>query len=377
MNAISHYCQGYSHLSTEKPCQDCAMAEATPTLAMAIVSDGHGGERYFRSDKGSKLLVDITAEAIRKFAELGGGLGGIHLMTSDTTKDSEPLCGVVHDKLRWLFSSIIAQWNDAIERDAKENTLTDWEKANVEEKYLLEFEQAESHEKTYGCTLMAYFQTSTYWIAFQIGDGKLLTMSIKDDALTFDQPVPWDERCFLNKTTSICDSDALNRFRYCYCSDGTFPVATFLGSDGIDDTYGDGALLENFYMELFKIIGTKGDTETVKELRKLLPIISQRGSKDDMSVACVYDPAQLRTATIKIVELQLERTEQMYAAESEKIAQLQAKIDGLDANEHLSESESINLQYARKDLDKALKQKKQLSGRKGNIKAQLNRLMDK
>ena len=67
MDNIHHFCQGDSHKVTNKPCQDYAYSESNEYLSMAIVSDGHGGERYFRSQIGSELAVNITKEAIRNF----------------------------------------------------------------------------------------------------------------------------------------------------------------------------------------------------------------------------------------------------------------------------------------------------------------------
>lgn len=37
---------------------------------------------------------------------------------------------------------------------------------------------------------------SDFWFAFHIGDGKLVRMSIVNNKIEFDQPVPWDNRCF-------------------------------------------------------------------------------------------------------------------------------------------------------------------------------------
>lgn len=351
MDSIFHYCRGFSHIATDKPCQDCAYAESVGSLSMAIVSDGHGGDRYFRSDVGSKLLVEITAEAIRQFSELGGGYAAKHMITSDDDMDSTPGNNVVNHKLRWLFSSIIAQWNVAIEKHYEENPLSEWELAHVDEKYRNEFLTAQSHEKTYGCTLMAYFRTSTYWIAFQIGDGKLLTLKMVDGEPVFEQPVPWDNKCFLNKTTSICDSNAIDEFRYCYCCNSSFPKAAFLGSDGLDDTYGDGELLENFYMNVILEIA-KGKDKALKTLESYLPEISKRGSKDDMSVAMVYDDSDIEQVAVQLLDSQIERNIQKRNALEDKIAQLQSKIES-SAAETLPEAKRIELEYEKKDLTKA------------------------
>lgn len=368
MDSIFHFCRGFSHISTDKPCQDCAYAESEGLNSMAIVSDGHGGERYFRSDVGSKLLVEITAKAIRQFMELGGGYGGMRLITSHDDPESVPGKGVVDNKLRWLFSSIIAQWNEAIERHAEDNPLSEWELTHVDEKYREEFLSAKSHEKTYGCTLIAFFRTSNYWAAFQIGDGKLLTLNIVGDVPVFAQPVPWDEKCFLNKTTSICDSNALDEFRYCYCSDKSFPTAVFLGSDGLDDTYGDGELLENFYINVILEIA-KGKEKAVNALVSDLPEISKRGSKDDMSVAIIYDPSTAVDIAVQLVSLQMDRNVKKRESLDLKIVDLEAFIKNVESEVN-TEPQRIELEYKKKDLAKA---KEALT----NLQSQWSRLCGK
>ena len=69
MNCIEQHCQGESHKSNNKPCQDCAFAESNDLLSMAIVCDGHGGERYFRSHHGAEFATEITQKAITEFVK--------------------------------------------------------------------------------------------------------------------------------------------------------------------------------------------------------------------------------------------------------------------------------------------------------------------
>ena len=97
------------------------------------------------------------------------------------------------------------------------------------------------------------FTLFVYWFAFQIGDGKCVFLTQSNGKIECNKSIPWDERCFLNKTTSLCDSQAIDGFRFCYQGDGNFPMAVFLGSDGLDDTYGDEEGLYNFYIELYKL----------------------------------------------------------------------------------------------------------------------------
>ena len=199
-------------------------------------------------------------------------------------------------------------------------------------------------------------------------------MRISDNQeLICEQPIPWDEKCFLNKTTSLCDSNALNEFRYCYQGDGKFPRAVFLGSDGIDDSYGDGEILNNFYIQLFKIIIRKGNESALKELKKSLPIISQRGSKDDMSVACVYDDTALIAMFQFLTAYQQKVMEKDQAVIDEKKQNLEQKILNFGDPEKLDKPQLINLEYARKDLAKAEEQAVRLKTRMTSLKGEITR----
>jgi serine/threonine protein phosphatase PrpC len=362
---------------------------------MAIVCDGHGGEPYFRSQYGSQFAVEIAKKAIRSFVDSmedsSFTVKGKRSVFEDKpftdygTNDGKEheIDNHAHKALMWLFSSIISQWNDRIAKDACERDLDEWEQIHVDQKYKDDFhakqqDPSATFEKIYGCTLMAYVQTPTYWFAFHIGDGKFVTVHNEGNGIEFRQPIPWDERCFLNKTTSLCDSHVLEEFRYCYQGDGSFPRAVFLGSDGMDDSYGDGDNLYNFYTQLFKIIIRKGNEKALDELKKSLPIISKRGSKDDMSVACVYDDTALSAMFFAMTDYQGKMLDEQFAQVGEKVLQLTKKIEDLGNPEKLEKKDQIELEYAKKDLtrvaDQAVRIKRRMAVLKGEITKYRNRL---
>ena len=133
MDSIYSFCEGESHRLCNKPCQDYAYADSSEGLSMAIVSDGHGGERYFRSDIGSKFIVNIAKEAIRSFVETvtKERQSVFHgepftQYTKESATDSQ-INSISHKMLTWLFSSIISQWNVAVAKHARENDLTEWD----------------------------------------------------------------------------------------------------------------------------------------------------------------------------------------------------------------------------------------------------------
>ena len=63
-------CQGESHKADEKPCQDASFSAVYDDgLAIAIVCDGHGGERYFRSDVGARMATEVIRGSVKTFVE--------------------------------------------------------------------------------------------------------------------------------------------------------------------------------------------------------------------------------------------------------------------------------------------------------------------
>lgn len=358
VSSLKHTCQGESHKASNKPCQDFSLAESKDAYAVAIVSDGHGGARYFRSDKGSELAVRCAKKAIAKFVKETSNTqifkGKILTQAGINPEKSDDK---IYTALSWLVSSIIRQWNSEILKDAQTHSITEWEQQHVEQNYLDEYTRSLSGdegtlEKIYGCTLMAYVMTEEYWFAFQIGDGKMVFFNLVDHGMEANQFIPWDDKCFLNKTTSICDSDAASEFRFAYCGDGSFPEAVFLGSDGIDDTYGDGDKLTDFYIRIYKEIATSSPKQVKKTLASDLPIISKMGSQDDMSIACIYwnNNERIRQNARLMSQWQLAKLQQESNKLEAKKSTLREKIERLKDSRELIEKQRIELIYAENDL---------------------------
>lgn len=214
-------------------------------------------------------------------------------------------------------------------------------------------EQRTILEKTYGCTLMAYVQTPDYWFAFHLGDGKMIAYKINNGKVQWKEPVPWDDRCFLNKTTSLCDSDALNEFRYCYEGDGDFPVAVFLGSDGLDDSFGEETNLVNFYIQVIKMLANDGVDATLKSLQETLPQLSKIGSKDDMSVATIFNLGALKDNVQLFVDWQRGLVANRIDEINKRIDGLKAKRDKIKKSGKHDNNSVIELNYAIKDIERA------------------------
>lgn len=241
--------RGASHADAGKECQDASLSWMDEDLAIIIVSDGHSGEKHSNSAKGAALSCQITKNHLREFCS--------HV-------DSEWLSNKPDITIKRLCISILAEW--------------------IHEISGLRVDGADV--VSYGCTLIAYVQTRHFWLALQIGDGRCAVLNKTDG---WNQPVPWDDRCFLNMTTSLCDENAANEFRYAYGDAETVPKAVFLCSDGIDGTFGSGDLLYGFYANIMKSIGDDGIEKTVSQLPEVLCHYSKAVSKDDMSIAFVLN----------------------------------------------------------------------------------------
>ena len=279
MEAIQSYCIGESHIAAGKPRQDRSRAESTELFTIGVVCDGHGGERYFRSDLGARAASAAARKCAEEFVRnadesLFRDAPFTQLGTAAAEAEKKKSCvSDVRDALfRQLFASIIYDWRENVVSHAKANPVSDKERAKVPQEHIDAFEKTGGDgirtgiEKTYGCTLICFVQTKSYWFAFHIGDGKCISFSDKDGHINWMEPVPEDKECFLNTTTSICDANAINEFRYCYGGRNTFPLAVFLASDGIDDSFGEDSNLANFYVQILKKIVRSSPDEVKSEL---------------------------------------------------------------------------------------------------------------
>ena len=189
--------------------------------------------------------------------------------------ESVEKCPNQQELIKDLFAQIYNEWMSAIKKDSLEHPFT-----MKEEKVL----SGQGIEKAYGCTLLAFLQTPYYWLSFHIGDGRIMCC---DNSLSWYSPVPDDCACFLNYTTSLCDTNPLIEFRYAFNGIDAQPLAVMLCSDGLDGSLRTDENLEDFYEQ---IIGLCMDGDDVKsELEGYLPSLSESGNKDDISIAGIVN----------------------------------------------------------------------------------------
>jgi serine/threonine protein phosphatase PrpC len=260
---------GASHIKKNKICQDCSTSAEEDGFTYIVVSDGHGGDDYIRSDKGAEFAVRASCECVTDFVR--------YIKIEQLRSNSK---GVFAQ----LAKSIISSWHDKVWNHYSQVPLNERELGELSEKAKQKYIIKQRIESIYGATLIVVVVTDEYWFGLHIGDGKCVTKGYDG---SFNQPIPWDEKCFLNVTTSICDSDALNSFRH-YFSE-TVPAAIFIGSDGIDDCFANDTQLHNLYDAIIASFGQNDFNAALEELKDYIPRLSSKGSGDDMSMAAIID----------------------------------------------------------------------------------------
>lgn len=266
---------GYSHIKAEKECEDSSGFYADDNLYICVVADGHGSKQYFRTKKGSSFAVDAAITNIKAF-------------TADTDKEKFFKNSEVF--LSDLAQSILNTWIELVKVDYTESPFSEEELSDIPEKYKIKYADESNMSHAYGTTLLAFIVTKDYSFGLQLGDGKCIVLNTKGE---YVQPIPWDENCQMNVTTSLCDKNAIQEFRF-YLSDKV-PIAVFCGTDGIDDSYGGDEELTAFYKGVLTIFAQYGYEVGVSEVREYLPILTKRGSMDDVSIAGIIDMNRAKT----------------------------------------------------------------------------------
>ncbi len=263
--------QGASHIKHDKVCQDASASFSSDRCHIAVVCDGHGGDDYVRSDIGSKVACKIAIKNMREFVD-------------NTTLDDLRLPKERAKRIRQLKESIIGEWNEEISDYHRDNPFTEFEVKYLSPKAKRRYVDENKFQSAYGTTLIAVVVTPTYWLGIHVGDGKCVAVN---PAGKFMQPIPWDDKCFLNVTTSICDEDALERSRD-FCSPN-LPLAVFVGSDGIDDCFKNDEQMYDLYRTVLYSFASSEFNDALEELRNYLPRLSKKGSGDDVSVAAILN----------------------------------------------------------------------------------------
>jgi len=268
--------QGVSHIEKDIPCQDSADAilGLNNTTGIACVADGHGSSKYFRSDRGSYFAVSI---AMRSLADFYGSVTKKGTAFFNRKISNEDIKRIdMQSKLKQLEANIIYKWRNAVLEDLKNYPLTEVETETCNDNHIQGDDPV-----IYGTTLLAALVSDCLWFVMHIGDGLCVVLENEENAYC---PIKGDERLAFGRTTSLCDNDSINNFResYGYSQIMGLTVAT----DGMADSFEPDKYLQ-FNKELYDKFSLF-PVRTEAELKEFLPKISERGSRDDISIAGIF-----------------------------------------------------------------------------------------
>lgn len=270
---LSARCQGSSHKKENKPLQDycAATSDKLKTYAYALVADGHGGEKYIRSEKGAQIAVTVATECTNEILK--------KIIPFIRGKKND----LIEKNLKLLCVKISIKWKETVIRDFNENPLTSEESELCENLKMNLPLQEETIPSLYGTTLLeaVYFEMFNFWFALQIGDGKCSI--IKENNSVFFPEELENEKLGFGVTTSLCSPYAATEFKFAYGFEKINGIAVM--SDGLTDSF-DTNKLPGFILSL-KDNTVNDEQKTIEELKSFLPILSEQGSGDDISFAAI------------------------------------------------------------------------------------------
>ena len=337
--------RGASHIKRDIPCEDYGLKYENSEIGCKIfvLGDGHGDPNCVRSQIGSRAVCEIAAEELRSFAEILNEDKKKNEEAVDTESESEEWIAQVPksltetlldpdtagEMLYQLIRSIVGKWGIYVTEHYENNPFTEEEK-EIASEMLDIYLRGEHIEHIYGTTMIAGLMTEDYLLILHQGDGRCVVFDCEG---AVSQPVPWDDRCVGNMTTSMCEYDALESCRFHVIDLKKNPViACVFGSDGVEDSFNSMDRMHIFYREQLAIaceeeMGIEG-LETYWE--SSLPTFSATGSRDDVTICGVMDIDAFREKLeLMDVENDIVALKETIIRIDERIPQMQVKEDYL------------------------------------------------
>lgn len=318
---------GKSHVQNGLRCEDYSLTYSDEQVSIIAVSDGHGDKNCFRSEKGAAYACETAIHECRRFQRITSHIDDI------AHCDFESL--VVS-----LEAEIADAWKAKVLSDAESHPFAPEELSVASDRMQEVYKSGMQREKAYGCTLILAMSTDLYWLALQIGDGKCV--AAYPDGV-FVEPVPADENCLGNRSTSLCNSNAKESFRHFYSS--IRPVAAFVASDGVEESFDQAGLYNCFYSVAYWL-KEEGLATARAKLESLLPQISEGGSGDDVSIAVMASDAEAIAKPRQTLEQIYDRVNACQSALDQcnaRLADIQSRIEEKDAERARAEAEIAKL----------------------------------
>jgi len=294
-------------------------------VAVAVVSDGHGSPRHFRSQIGSSLAVSTVAATLQAF-----------LRDSVASNGQVPF---VPEQVHELERKIVSGWLAAVQSDLENNPFTEAELIALGQEEGAEGRTAvaSSPELAYGATLLAAAATDRVLLYLQLGDGEILSVTAQG---TTTRPLPPDDRLIANQTTSLCQPEAWKDFRSAWVTNGALPSLVLLSTDGYANSFRSDEDFLKIGQDYLDIIREQGISSLAEELPAILTEATQQGSGDDITLAILQDDLSAAGAA------KVPRPLMTPASKSALIEQLKARHS---SQQHKLQELAVSVEQTRRD----------------------------
>jgi hypothetical protein len=260
--------QGADHIAKNLICQDAAAYKTTENYGIAVVADGHGSERHFRSDIGSKKAVQAAIETVDAFME------DYEHFTEAIHKDQDFV-------LRKMEEQFLARWTCAVEDYQDENPLTE-EEAKKAARYQSGYTSVYTY---YGSTVLIAVMARDYCYGMLIGDGGFVVIDETGEALI---PIE-DKASKANYTSSICSRNAMSAWE-CFFEDKQ-PLALCVSTDGLIKSFGNEEDFKEYHICIAAMLDNLERCQL--SLDKNLHKRTTQGSGDDISISIVFEQQRI------------------------------------------------------------------------------------
>ncbi|BAU12177.1 hypothetical protein LEP3755_27060 [Leptolyngbya sp. NIES-3755] len=277
MNYLSWRCdgrsiQGASHQRTGLVNQDaihCETLEIGQQQALImVISDGHGGQSYFRSHIGANHAVQVAVNTVKETV--------LNQASSRSIKQ--------------LPQQIVEQWRRSVITHVEQHPITEaeWEELQVQGLWQGDVSRSQIEQDpsiAYGATLVMVVITNKFTIYFQIGDGDILC--VQPDG-KIQHPLPPDPRLVANRTISLCTPQVWQESRLKIASSTALPAMILASTDGYANSYATDEDFQQIGADYLKKIRREGFDRVIANLPIILQETSRRGSGDDVTLGIMY-----------------------------------------------------------------------------------------
>ena len=159
---------GASHVRSGMPNQDAILhlRESSVRLPLILsISDGHGSNKCFRSDRGSRFAVTIGVELMRELIN---------------EKRSDYDASTIESKARETLPAEFARrWAEAVAADLQREPLSqeEYDKLAAKDGALARRTVEANQLLAYGATTLTVALTPGFVLYLQLGDGEIITVS--------------------------------------------------------------------------------------------------------------------------------------------------------------------------------------------------------